>query len=501
MPKPRQVGGLQEVFIQTSAKTFKDVERAIKAITGLDGRILHAFPPSVIVASVPTANIAKLSKAAGVASVFADAIGAKVVKGADRHLGFAMSAWNEHVSEARLSRAIRSPLLNTAWDAADRMPPDPPKEIMQRLREREMKMLPRSATRAARAAGAPVMSIPVLVGRIAVGIIYVDSTVSAYQISDTEKLKVLGETTEGLNMLAGFEPRANIQWFYDIKRPKISLASSQFTTANQDDWENKWRNAAMQSLGYAGSITGMNSYIQAIKTANSADWAYAVFVTKYPKDWFAYQWGNHVVMDFGVDGWGIDNFSLVVAHETGHVFGCPDEYAASGCNCTSLYGRYQVPNGNCENCASPSIPCLMSHNSMAMCDYTRGHLGWNELAVQSRGTTTLKGTWTFDLDTGVQGPASGADLWWRQMNTVTRYLVPQSGAMLAHMGKPNFDAVSLTTLKAQSYTTTPINGSNNSSNKLKPGTVIAVRTGAGRYAKLKINSYGYNLGISWVTYK
>ena len=85
----------------------------------------------------------------------------------------------------------------------------------------------------------------------------------------------------------------------------------------------------------------------------------------------------------------------------------------------------------------------MASNTPALCDYTRGHLGWNELAVQSKGTTTLKGTWTFDFDTGVQGPPGGSDLWWQQVNTVTRYLVPQSGAMLAHMGKPNFDAVSL----------------------------------------------------------
>jgi hypothetical protein len=206
-------------------------------------------------------------------------------------------------------------------------------------------------------------------------------------------------------------------------------------------------------------------------------------------------------MDFAVDGWGIDNFNLVVAHETGHVFGCPDEYGSSGCNCTGLFGRYQIANGNCETCAAPFVPCLMSHNTAAVCDYTRGHLGWNELAVQSEGTTALKGTWTFDLDSGAQGPASGADLWWEQVNTVTRLLVPQGGATLARMsGTPNFDAVSLQTLQAQPYAAAPINGSNNASNQLTPGTVVAVRTGAGRYAKLRVNSYGYNLGISWVTY-
>jgi hypothetical protein len=345
------------------------------------------------------------------------------------------------------------------------------------------------------------MNIPVLVGRIAVGLVYVDSTVAQYKITDQEKGKVLSETIEGLNMLSGFEPRANIQWFYDLKRLKISMTANQFTATNKNQWEDMWRNAAMGAMGYSADFNGMNDYINKIKANNNADWAYAIFVTKYPSFWFAYYWGNHIVMDFGVDGWGIDNFSRVVAHETGHAFGCPDEYSSSGCNCTQLAGRYQIPNGNCETCASPFVPCLMCANTPAVCDYTRGHLGWNELAVMSKGTTALKGTWTFDFETGVQGPPTGADVWWEQVDNTIRFLVPQSGAMLAHMGKPNFEAVSLQTLQSQPYTANPINGSDNASNQLTPGTVIAVKTNTGRYSKVKIDSYGYDLGITWVTYK
>jgi len=143
----------------------------------------------------------------------------------------------------------------------------------------------------------------------------------------------------------------------------------------------------------------------------------------------------------------------------------------------------------------------MCANTPAVCDYTRGHLGWNDLAVMSKGTTTLKGTWTFDFETGVQGPPAGADVWWEQVDNTIRFLVPQSGAMLAHMGTPNFDAVSLQTLQSRPYTANPINGSNNASNQLTPGTVIAVKTNTGRYAKVKIDSYGYDLGITWFTYK
>jgi hypothetical protein len=493
-----QVGGMQDVFIQLKGKTLKDVERSIKSVEDMGGRVTHVFPPSIMVASVPSSKMKSLSRRAGIASVDTEPIMKVARKGVGHELGLAMDAWNDHIGVARMTKAMESPMLDKSWDSQDLLPPDPPEEIMVELRRRDAQLSP---LKAMGPVGAPNMNIPVLVGRIAVGLVFVDSTVTQYQITDTEKSKIITETSEGLNMLTNFEPRANIQWFYDFKRPKVNLQSGSFPGSNQNGWEDTWRNAAMGAMGYSADINGMNKYINDIKTNNNAQWAYAIFVTKYPKVWFGYYWGNHIVMDFAVDGWGIDRFNLVVAHETGHVFGCADEYGSSGCICTSVHGRYQVKNGNCENCAPNAIPCLMRANSQAVCDYTRGQLGWNELSIQSKGTTVLKGTYTFDFDSGVQGPASGADIWWQQVNTVTRYLVPKSGAMIANMGIVNFDAVSRQTLMGQAYTATPVNGSNNSSNKLTPGTVIAVKTNAGRYAKMLVSTYGYNLGITWVTYK
>ena len=64
-------------------------------------------------------------------------------------------------------------------------------------------------------------------------------------------------------------------------------------------------------------------------------------------------------MQYDNDGWTPDNIDRVFAHETGHIFGCPDEYASSGCNCSAKFGWFREPNGNCQNCATPFLDCLM----------------------------------------------------------------------------------------------------------------------------------------------
>ena len=53
--------------------------------------------------------------------------------------------------------------------------------------------------------------------------------------------------------------------------------------------------------------------------------------------------------------------------------------------------------------------------------------------VVKSGTAVLKGTFTFDLDTGVEGGAGpGNDIWWDQQTTVVRQMVPQNAARIVH---------------------------------------------------------------------
>ncbi|RNC72666.1 MAG: hypothetical protein ED859_01515 [Desulfuromonadales bacterium] len=117
----------------------------------------------------------------------------------------------------------------------------------------------------------------------------------------------------------------------------------------------------------------------------------------------------------------------------------------------------------------------------------------------SSGTGTLRGTWLFDLDTGTEGTTG--DVWWEQVNTVVRKMVPRGGAQIAYLGVVSFTAVGPAQLLDLTYGSTAITGDNNASNLLVPNAVFAVRTNQGNFAKVRIVSYGYNLQIQWVTYR
>ena len=122
--------------------------------------------------------------------------------------------------------------------------------------------------------------------------------------------------------------------------------------------------------------------------------------------------------------------------------------------------------------------------------------------VVSTGTTVLKGTFTFDLDTGTEGGLGPAfDIWWEQETAVIRSMTPLNTAQITNLGVVDFNSITPDTLSSLSYSTTPIDGNNDASNKLITGDVFAVLTTSGNYAKVKVVAYGYNMTIQWTTYK
>ena len=126
--------------------------------------------------------------------------------------------------------------------------------------------------------------------------------------------------------------------------------------------------------------------------------------------------------------------------------------------------------------------------------------------IISQGTATLKGTFLFDLDTGTQSlpgeDPPAADIFWNQATDTIRSMAPANGAGIVNIGVTNFANVLPAALPGLAYSsTTGIDGNNDATNKLVTGDVFAVKTNQGNFAKVLVTSYGYNIGIEWVTYK
>lgn len=235
-------------------------------------------------------------------------------------------------------------------------------------------------------AGAPTSAR--LTGSVAVGIVIVEGPNANLKFSDAERTKVIAEVQNGLGWLATQSPEG-VTFKYDIRIVTLTVQPGA-ANLSSDQKESLWRDPAMAKLGFGSGLAGVTAYVESLRTKYSTNWAYCGFFTKYPLGWFAYAsiGGPRLVMDYNNDGWGPDNIDRVFAHESGHIFGAPDEYKESGCNCGGAWGFYGKPNANCANCApNGGVDCLMKQNSWAMCAYTPYHLGF-PLADQ-----TYSGVW------------------------------------------------------------------------------------------------------------
>jgi len=109
---------------------------------------------------------------------------------------------------------------------------------------------------------------------------------------------------------------------------------------------------------------------------------------------------------------------------------------------------------------------------------------------------TIGGAQCLDVDTGDVGPSTpDTDLWWEQVSSTERYLVPQNGATVANLGIVDFDSV----VDCSIYTlsTDPINGSIGN-NTIPDGTVLVIKTDIGNCAKMRIDNYGVDMDVTIV---
>jgi len=127
---------LIEVLIELGQKESTNTEAVIKVIEDARGRILHVYPPYLIIALIPTAFISRLKIDPAIHSVDTEKISVERLEAASEIFRLAYAAWNEYLKRKSTKASIDKG-TSLSWDAPGRLPPDPPPHMREILRRKE----------------------------------------------------------------------------------------------------------------------------------------------------------------------------------------------------------------------------------------------------------------------------------------------------------------------------------------------------------------------------
>jgi len=354
-------------LIVLDAAQHPETARIADGLEGRGGHILHRYGTHVLIGDVPASAAKGITDTRGVSGYHTGALEERPRRLSETE-ALGVSAWNLRQSRGFATAKKSRPHDRLRWDAtgvaAGPLPPDGPG--MEHVTEVE-----------------PVRGLfgddmsQYLIGSVALGLLMVEGPTAELQFSEAERTKVVAEVQEGLGWLAQQEPRASVTFAYDIRVARVNVAPDP-NLSGYDALEARWRDPAMATLGFAPNYLGVVNYVSTLRRKLGTRWGYAAFFTKYPLQHFAYALRPRLVMQYENDGWGVDNIDRVMTHETGHIFGCPDEYSSANCTCDARFGYLREPNGNCQRCTTGFVDCLMCINTWAMCPHTPVQLGWRD---------------------------------------------------------------------------------------------------------------------------
>ena len=121
---------------EEGAQRPEEAEAAATAATAaVGGRIVAGFLPHALIVRVTEEAVDDLRQSLGAATVYTEAVPATVVEDAAEPLRSVLAAWNQQRSQSGVRPEPRG--RDLPWDAPGFLPPDPPPEIRELLRQRE----------------------------------------------------------------------------------------------------------------------------------------------------------------------------------------------------------------------------------------------------------------------------------------------------------------------------------------------------------------------------
>ncbi|MCR5163348.1 MAG: fibronectin type III domain-containing protein [Thermoguttaceae bacterium] len=243
----------------------------------------------------------------------------------------------------------------------------------------------------------------IMIGNVFVRVVLLESngqTDASTENWTSDRIRtVKNEISEGLqwweDTFDNYYPDSPIDLNFQID---FTYADSPFQTSYEpinhphtDDY--RWVSEFLVSQGYAGGAsrsavnTSLGNYNYAMRLANDCDWAYTIFIAdsfvdpdgKFTDSYFGYAWigGPRLQLTYDNNGWGINDMSIVVAHETGHIFCALDEYdvgssySSGSASWQETGGYYGVQNLNAWDSPYGQTDSIMAGSSLQ-------HKAWNK---------------------------------------------------------------------------------------------------------------------------
>lgn len=376
-------------LILLNAQNIDQTQEAIDFVKANGGNVRHVFPPDVLIGYVPLGLDHKLISHSLISQVLHGKVDPSNYFQKDKTSVYAVGAWNDLLMMTDENRYDRKDLPQPLPLVGDAYPP------LEQLQKETGQLFIKSST-------VPHTSW-YMIGRVAVGIILMESNGSAENWTSEKEQTTISEIVQGHERLSSFAygKKISVTWFYDIhyqvptpSEPIQEDHVPRFVILPYPHWVYGWVNDALDHLGYDHGYDGMYEYINDRRAQFQTEWGYMIFVVMdeidpdhmFPDegDWFAYAQlqGPCMVMTYYNDNWLPWYMDEVLQHETCHIFGANDEYA-EGCgsgDCDNTYGYLDVVNGNCESCNGNPDSCIMRsrRNQVVLCNYTNGQIGWRD---------------------------------------------------------------------------------------------------------------------------